>query len=185
MKPVRCWRRSIAGSPRGLTRPTCKQPGRCWRGWTANIESPFNRAIGCWCFDRLSTNGFSSPYPLPRSPAGRIQDSPLQAHSGHIRAPSRENTRFAPTGALRTHPSENRCVEEQTHSAQASGLCCYITSCLLAVPPARLCSSVASLIASNKFLAAGCSATVICFPRRWRARLTLRRQTVIWATVRK
>ena len=29
--PTSCWRRSTAGSPRALTRPTCKRPRRCWR----------------------------------------------------------------------------------------------------------------------------------------------------------
>ena len=28
-----CWRRSTAGSPRALTRPTCRRRGRCWTSW--------------------------------------------------------------------------------------------------------------------------------------------------------
>jgi len=31
MKPANCAHRSTIGSPRALTPPTCKRPGRCWR----------------------------------------------------------------------------------------------------------------------------------------------------------
>src|SRR5215471_18343147 len=30
---MHCWRRSMAGSPRALTRPTCKRQRRCSRRW--------------------------------------------------------------------------------------------------------------------------------------------------------
>ena len=32
-KPTTCSRRCMAGSPRGLTPPTSKTPGRCWKSW--------------------------------------------------------------------------------------------------------------------------------------------------------
>ena len=30
---VTCWLASTAGSPKALTPPTCRRPGRCWRSW--------------------------------------------------------------------------------------------------------------------------------------------------------
>ena len=33
-----CWRRSMAGSPRALTPPTCRRPRRCWRNWRKREE---------------------------------------------------------------------------------------------------------------------------------------------------
>ena len=38
LKPTTCSRRCTAGSPKALTPPTCKTPGRCWRSWRE--ESP-------------------------------------------------------------------------------------------------------------------------------------------------
>ena len=34
-KPTSCSHRSMAGSPRALTRPICRRPRRCWRSWGA------------------------------------------------------------------------------------------------------------------------------------------------------
>ena len=41
-KPASCWHPSTAGSPRALTRPTCRRPRRCWRslGDNTNVHNP-------------------------------------------------------------------------------------------------------------------------------------------------
>ena len=39
-----CWHRSMAGSLRALTRPTCKRPRHCWRSWqTDRCKRPAQR----------------------------------------------------------------------------------------------------------------------------------------------
>ena len=36
LRPTRCWRRSTVGSPKALTPPTSRRPGRCWKVWRDN-----------------------------------------------------------------------------------------------------------------------------------------------------
>ncbi len=40
-KPTSCWRRSTAGSPRGLTPPTCRRPRRCWQSYHAKYRAQY------------------------------------------------------------------------------------------------------------------------------------------------
>jgi hypothetical protein len=46
LKPMRCWHRSTAGSPKGLTPSTCRRPRSCWR--SCHIRTPpfHGRGIG-------------------------------------------------------------------------------------------------------------------------------------------